>query len=107
MPSLGPLELLVIAIVALIVFGPERLPDIAKRIGRTASQMRRMAADVQDEFRSGFDTDDPDEPDEVDDRRRPPRSRATPREPRPGAPAARSSEGSASPRGDAPEAEAE
>ena len=64
MPSLGPLEVLVVAVLALIVFGPERLPDIARTIGRTLNELRRMAAEVKDEFSAGLDDveDEPDEP---------------------------------------------
>lgn len=65
MPSLGPLEVLVVAVLALIVFGPERLPDIARTIGRTLSELRRMAAEVKDEFSAGLDLDQiDDEPEE-------------------------------------------
>ena len=66
MPQIGPLEILIIAVVALIVFGPERLPEIARKIGSAAGEMRRMASEVQDEFQSGLD--DPDEDDEVEGR---------------------------------------
>jgi Tat protein translocase TatB subunit len=58
MPSIGPLEILVVAVVALIVFGPERLPEIAKTIGRTASNLRRMAGEVREEFELGLDDDE-------------------------------------------------
>ena len=65
MPSLGPLEVLVVAVLALIVFGPERLPDIARTIGRTLNELRRMAAEVKDEFSAGLDLNDvEDEPEE-------------------------------------------
>jgi Tat protein translocase TatB subunit len=57
-PSIGPLEILVIAVVALIVFGPERLPEIARRVGKTASQLRDMAAEVKEEFQVGLDLDE-------------------------------------------------
>jgi sec-independent protein translocase protein TatA len=33
MPSIGPLELAVVAIVALMVFGPKRLPELGKSLG--------------------------------------------------------------------------
>jgi sec-independent protein translocase protein TatA len=33
MPSIGPLEFAVIAIVALMVFGPKRLPELGKSLG--------------------------------------------------------------------------
>lgn len=67
MPSLGPLEILVVGVLALIVFGPERLPDIARTIGRTLSELRRMAGEVRDEFESGMNLDEvDDEPEETE-----------------------------------------
>jgi Tat protein translocase TatB subunit len=63
MPSIGPLEVVAVAAIALIVFGPEKLPEIARTVGRTLSQLRRMADEVRDEFKDGldFDVDDEDE----------------------------------------------
>jgi Tat protein translocase TatB subunit len=61
MPSLGPLEIVLVAAVALIVFGPEKLPDIARTVGRAASQMRRMASEFKEEFATGLEADEDDE----------------------------------------------
>lgn len=58
MPSLGPLEILVVGVLALIVFGPDRLPDIARTVGRTLNELRRMAADVRTEFQDGMNLDE-------------------------------------------------
>jgi sec-independent protein translocase protein TatB len=41
--GVGPLELLVILIIALIVVGPERLPQIAQSIGKTVRDLRAMS----------------------------------------------------------------
>lgn len=41
--GVGPLELLVILIIALIVVGPERLPQIAQSIGKTMRDLRAMS----------------------------------------------------------------
>jgi Tat protein translocase TatB subunit len=51
------MEILVVALVALIVFGPEKLPEIARTLGKATSELRRMADDVKTEFESGFDAD--------------------------------------------------
>lgn len=58
------MEILVILMVALVVFGPEKLPQIARQIGRAAHQLRQMASEVKDEFQEGLDLglDDPPEP---------------------------------------------
>jgi Tat protein translocase TatB subunit len=55
MPQIGPLEILAVAAIALIVFGPDKLPDIARSVGRMLSQLRRMADEVRDEFKEGLD----------------------------------------------------
>jgi len=64
MPSIGPMEIVAVAAIALIVFGPEKLPEIARTVGRTLSQLRRMADDVRDEFKDGLDFNVDDEEDE-------------------------------------------
>lgn len=48
MLNVGPLELLVVLAVALIVVGPERLPELARSVGRVLRQFR----DVQNEVRN-------------------------------------------------------
>lgn len=76
MPQIGPLEVLVVGVIALIVFGPQRLPEIARTVGRTLTQLRRMAADVRSEFEAGMDMDSvADEPE--DPKPAPPASAAT------------------------------
>ena len=61
MPQIGPMEILVVGVIALIVFGPQKLPEIARSIGRTASELRRMASEVRDEFEAGINLEDRDE----------------------------------------------
>jgi TatA/E family protein of Tat protein translocase len=46
--GLGMQELLVILVIALIVVGPKKLPDIAKSLGRGLAEFKRTA----DEFQS-------------------------------------------------------
>jgi len=79
MPQIGPLELLAVAAIALLVFGPDKLPDIARSIGRTMSQLRRMADEVRDEFKDGldFDAEDDDDATPPHPRRDHPNVRAT------------------------------
>ena len=37
MPSLGPAEILVILVIALLVFGPNKMPEIARQVGRASA----------------------------------------------------------------------
>ena len=47
-----------VLVVALIVFGPEKLPGMARTVGRTMNQLRRMADEVKGEFQAGLDDED-------------------------------------------------
>ena len=58
MPQIGPLEIMVVCVVALIVFGPKRLPDIARQVGRAMAEMKRQANDMRSEFESGMKVED-------------------------------------------------
>lgn len=49
-PSLGPAEILVILVVALVVFGPQRLPEIGRQVGRGLQELRRLRETVRDEL---------------------------------------------------------
>jgi sec-independent protein translocase protein TatA len=40
MPNVGPLEILVVAIIALVVLGPKRLPDFGRSVGRGLREFR-------------------------------------------------------------------
>lgn len=55
MPQIGPLEILVVGVIALIVFGPHRLPEMARSVGKAVAEFRRQASDLRDEFSSGLD----------------------------------------------------
>jgi Tat protein translocase TatB subunit len=48
--NLGPAEILVIAVVALLVFGPKRLPDVARQVGSAMRELRKMQEHVKSEL---------------------------------------------------------
>jgi len=50
--GIGVPELLVILVVALIVLGPKRLPDVAKALGKGLSEFRKATSDLTDELRN-------------------------------------------------------
>lgn len=54
MPSIGPMELVIVLAIALVVLGPKKLPEVGRSIGRG---MR--------EFKDGLSTAAPDERDEL------------------------------------------
>lgn len=48
--GLGPLEVLVILIVALLVVGPEKLPELGAHVGRFILDFRRVSDEVKGAF---------------------------------------------------------
>ncbi|MFC5846919.1 twin-arginine translocase TatA/TatE family subunit [Deinococcus petrolearius] len=50
MPNLGPGEILVILLVALLVFGPRKLPDLGKSLGGALREFRRSTQGLKEDF---------------------------------------------------------
>lgn len=48
LPSIGPGELILILIIALVVLGPGKLPDVASSLGRSVREFRKAATDVSE-----------------------------------------------------------
>lgn len=52
--NIGVGEVLLIAIVALVVLGPDKLPGAARQVGRTLAEVRRMSTGFQAELRDAL-----------------------------------------------------
>lgn len=61
--GIGPMELVLILVVALLVLGPKRMPELARTLGKGLSEFRRASADlrqslaideIQNELRDGL-----------------------------------------------------
>ena len=63
MPSISPLELIVVLIIALIVLGPSKLPEVGRSIGRGMREFRSALSDI-----GGDDDEKEDEPERLPDR---------------------------------------
>jgi Tat protein translocase TatB subunit len=48
--GIGMPELLVILVVALVVLGPKRIPEIARALGKGLAEFRRATSDISEEF---------------------------------------------------------
>ena len=48
MPTPGPLELVIILVIALLILGPGRLPDVGSALGKSIREFRKASTDVQD-----------------------------------------------------------
>jgi sec-independent protein translocase protein TatA len=77
--NIGPLEIIVVLIIALIVFGPKRLPELGSSLGRGIREFRSTVtgdkSDDDDEFKAIGDSkpaapaEQPVEPEVVHDKR--------------------------------------
>lgn len=50
MQGLGPMEVIVILVLALVVFGPKRLPEMGKSIGKAIREFKSVGSEIQDEI---------------------------------------------------------
>jgi TatA/E family protein of Tat protein translocase len=57
--GIGMTELIVILGVALIVFGPTRLPELARSLGRAMNEFRRASTDLRQTFREAVEEPKP------------------------------------------------
>jgi sec-independent protein translocase protein TatA len=48
MPNIGPMELVVVLVIALLVLGPKRLPDVGRSVGRGMREFKRSLAGDED-----------------------------------------------------------
>lgn len=53
--NLSGSEIVIILLLALIVLGPEKLPDAIRRFGRIYGELRKMGSGFQSEFRNAFE----------------------------------------------------
>jgi Tat protein translocase TatB subunit len=60
--NIGPAELIVILMVALLIVGPKRLPEVGKSVGKALREIRRQTDEVKSSFEAtinpDFDDDD-------------------------------------------------
>jgi sec-independent protein translocase protein TatA len=55
---LAPWHLLIVFLVAMLVFGPSKLPEIGRQVGRGLAEFRRFRDSVNDDLRGFLDHDE-------------------------------------------------
>jgi sec-independent protein translocase protein TatA len=63
MPNIGPLEIVIVLVIVLIIFGPKRLPDLGRSLGRGMREFKdSVTGKDKDELpAAGETTERPDE----------------------------------------------
>jgi len=52
--GIQPIHILIIVIVALLIFGPKKLPEMGRNIGKALSEFRNASKEMTDNFREGM-----------------------------------------------------
>ena len=50
LPSIGPWELIAILAVVLIIFGPGKLPEVGKSLGKTIREFRKASTETTEQI---------------------------------------------------------
>ncbi|MBN1272660.1 MAG: TatA/E family twin arginine-targeting protein translocase [Candidatus Aminicenantes bacterium] len=56
--NIGFPEILIILVIALIIFGPKKLPEIGKSIGRAMREFRKTSDEIKDRIEEEIQTQD-------------------------------------------------
>jgi TatA/E family protein of Tat protein translocase len=59
MPNIGPVELIIILVIALLILGPGKLPDVGAAVGKSIKEFRKATQDVTDTVNSATATTPP------------------------------------------------
>ena len=51
MPVPGPMELILLLVIVLIIFGPGKLPDIGNAVGKGIREFRKASSELEDSVR--------------------------------------------------------
>jgi sec-independent protein translocase protein TatA len=49
--NIGPFELLLVLILALLILGPGKLPEVGSALGRTIREFRKASTDVEESLK--------------------------------------------------------
>jgi len=79
---LSPWHLLIVFIVAILVFGPSKLPEIGRQVGRGLAEFRKFRESLDDDLR-GFLHHDEETPSPSPPRELPPGGESDSKPPRP------------------------
>lgn len=59
MGNIGPGEILLVAALGLLIFGPKKLPEISRSLGRALREFRRATGELTEELKAGLDDPQP------------------------------------------------
>jgi sec-independent protein translocase protein TatA len=58
---IGPWEIAIVLVIALLIFGPKKLPDLGSSLGKSISGFKRGLKDAQDEMKTAMTDSGPEQ----------------------------------------------
>lgn len=59
LPNIGPWELIAVLAIVLIIFGPGKLPDVGKSLGKTLREFRKAQNEITDQVDAAIKEPEP------------------------------------------------
>lgn len=56
--NIGPWELVLVLVIALIIFGPGKLPEVAKSLGKGINEFKKASNEVKQQVQEAVSLDD-------------------------------------------------
>ena len=72
--NLGMPEILVILLVALLIFGPRKLPELGRSLGQSIREFKRGAQEIRDELEKSIEVKDEPKPAAVQEAKEEPKA---------------------------------
>ncbi len=55
--NIGTPELIVVFVVVLLLFGPKKLPELARGLGKSIKEFKKATSEIENEIKSAMDTE--------------------------------------------------
>jgi len=63
----GPMEMFIILVVVLLIFGPKKLPELFRSFGKSIKEFKKASSEIEDDIRTAMDAEpDHKQPDTAD-----------------------------------------
>jgi sec-independent protein translocase protein TatA len=56
--NIGPWELILVLVIALIIFGPGKLPEVGKAVGKGLNEFKKASTEVKKQVEDAINTED-------------------------------------------------
>ena len=53
----GPMEMFVILVVVLLIFGPKKLPELFRSFGKSIKEFKKASTEIEDDIRTAMDSE--------------------------------------------------